>query len=361
VRAGARRPIGGYAADVRVGIVPDGPLDRVALAAGLVPRPVFEGFVAFATARTIMAGTSLGVFAALAEQPDDAAGLASRLGITAAGADVLLAALASIGYLDERDGRFHVTSVVRRHLLPGPRSVEEWTGSFSYDMWEVFGRLEDVLRGGSAQRIHAKAPDDPYWERYMRGLAQLARLGAPAVARLLALRDPHTVLDIAGGHGTYSVALCRRHPGLHATVVELEGAAVHGRRLVAEAGLADRVRFEVGDAFSADLGRGHDAAMVNNLLHHLDAEASVELLRRAREALRPGGTMAVLEFERPAAGERGDAVGALTGLLFHVASGARTWSARELAGFFARAGFTGVRARWHPELPGSVLLLGRAP
>lgn len=346
---------------MRVGIVPDGPLDRVALAAGLVPRPVFEGFVAFAAARAIMAGTSLGVFAALAERPDDAAGLAERLRLTREGADVLLTALASLGYVDERGGLFHAGAVARRHLLPGPRSVEAWTGSFSYDMWDVFAQLEDVVRGGAAQGIHDKPAGDPYWERYMRGLAQLARLSAPAVARLLALRDPHSVLDLAGGHGAYSVALCRRHPALRATIVELEGAAAHGRALVAEEGMADRVRFEVGDVFSADLGSGHDAAMANNLLHHLAADACVALLSRAREALRPGATVAVLEFERPAPGERGDPVGALTGLLFHVASGARTWTARDLAGFLARAGFTGVRARWHPELPGSVLLLGRAP
>lgn len=344
---------------MRVEVVPDGPLERVALAAGLVPRPVFEGFVAFAAARTIMAGTSLGVFAALDERPDDAAGLAARLGLTPAGADVLLTALASLGYVEPRGGAYAIAPFARRSLLPGPRSVESWTGSFSYDMWDVFAQLEDVLRGGAAQGIHGKAPDDPYWERYMRGLAQLARLGAPVVARLLALRDPRTVLDLAGGHGAYSIALCRRHARLTATVLELEGAAVHGRHLVAEEGMADRVRFEAGDAFTADLGRDRDAAMANNLLHHLDGDACVTLLRRAHAALRRGGTMAVLEFERPAPGERGEPVGALTGLLFHVASGARTWTARDLAGFLAEAGFTGVRARWHPELPGSVLLLAR--
>jgi len=65
---------------------------------------------------------------------------------------------------------------------------------------------------------------------------------AAEVARRLALlgRAP-SLLDVAGGHGWYSAELCRRHPGLRATVLDLPGSAAIGREIIATAGLSDWV------------------------------------------------------------------------------------------------------------------------
>jgi len=195
----------------------------------------------------------------------------------------------------------------------------------------------------------------------MRGLFQVARLSAPAFARVLALREPRRALDLGGGHGAFAMALCARHRALTTTIVELEGAARIGREIVSEQGFADRVEFVVGDVFDADLGGGYDVAMANNVLHHLPPERCVELLARARGALRPGGTMAVLDFARPPTGEPGDQAAVLTGLLFYVASGASTYEPHTIGGFLAEAGFRDVRIRRHPELAGSALVVGRRP
>jgi len=345
---------------MRVGLRAESPLDRAAIATGLVPQPIFEAYLAPAMARAIMAGTRLGIFAALAARPDDSAGLAERLQLQRDAVDVLCTALHELRYLDRRSDQWHNAKRTERYLLPADRSVEIWTGEFGYDMWDAFADLERVARTGEHQGLHVKNPDDPYWDRYMRGLHQIARLGAPRMAKMLRLRNPTRLLDLAGGHGAYATALCRRHPGLQATVVDLEGGARRGRTIVAQEGMADRVTYVVGDLFETDLGDGYDAAMANSILHHFDPEACVTLLRRARSALTPGATMAVLELERPAPGRRGDQIGALTGLLFYVTSGARTYTADELRDLFARAGFKRVRARRHPELAGSVLVTGRA-
>ena len=91
--------------------------------------------------------------------------------------------------------------------------------------------------------------------------------------------------------------------------------------------MADRIEFVVGDMFTTDLGEGYDVATAFQILHHFDEDVNVELLTRAREALRDGGTVAVLEQERPPTGERGSTIGALTGLLFYATSRARTYTA----------------------------------
>ena len=340
----------------------DNPFERLAMVAGQVPTPLFDTYVAMFTARAVMAGASLGIFPALVERPDDAQGLAGRLDLDPTGVDVLVTALHALGYLEAADGeRYAVPSATRKWLLDQDTSVAAFATVFDYDMWDHAGRLEEGIRSGQPIGLHERPPDDPYWERYMRGLFELARLASDIVARLIGARGPRSVVDLAGGHGEYSMALCRRHEGLKATVVDLEGGARIGRRIVEEQCMADRVAFQVGDVFAADLGANHDIAMANSITHHFDEERNVAMLRRAREALRPGGTMAVLDLERADPGKRGTQIGTLTGLLFYVTSHARTYSRHELEGFLRAAGFERVRSRHHLRLPGSVLVLGRAP
>ncbi|UTI66397.1 class I SAM-dependent methyltransferase [Paraconexibacter antarcticus] len=351
---------------MRLSVRPDTIPEAVGLAAGLAPEPIFDSYVALMQARTLMVAARVGIFAALAEAPADAPALAARLGLTEAGLDVVLPALRALGYLDaDAAGRVHRLSAKgRRTMTPGGRtSVTDWM-TFTHDMWEAFDGLEDVLRGGPAQGIHAYGPDDPYWERYLRGLFQLSGYSAPDVARAIrAPRRARTALDVAGGHGGYSMALCRRHRRLRATVVELEGAARVGRRIVAEHGMSGRVEHVVGDILTSDLRRppaGYDIALAANIVHHLPRADAVLLLRRMRAALGPGGRLAVFEQERPEPGATGTQIGTLTGVLFHVSSGARTCTAAEVRGMLAEAGLRDVRVRRLLRAPGQMLVTGRA-
>jgi ubiquinone/menaquinone biosynthesis C-methylase UbiE len=307
-----------------------------------------------------MAGVSLGIFDALAERPDDADGLARRLQLDPQGTDILLVALHALGYVEQRGGRYRNSSPVEKFVLPdSPQTLHAYIGDFNRDMWDEFSRVEEAVRTGETSGLHSRDPDDPYWERYMRGLFDLTRLAGDDVARMIPVRNPKRMLDLAGGHGGYAIAMCRRHTDLSVTIAELEGAARIGRDIVREQGMADRIDFLVGDMFTTDLGQGHDVATAFQILHHFDEDVNVELLTRAREALREGGTVAVLEQERPPAGERGASIGALTGLLFYVTSRARTYTADELSTFVEAAGFNRVRQRRSQRLPGHVVVTGR--
>jgi ubiquinone/menaquinone biosynthesis C-methylase UbiE len=345
---------------VRVATKSESVQERLALAAGVIPTPLLETFEAMAMARAIMAGVSLGIFDALAENPDDADGLARRLQLDPHGTDILLVALHALGYVQQRAGRYRNSSAVEKFVLPdSPQTVRAYVGDFNRDMWDEFSRVEDAIRGGETSGLHSREPDDPYWERYMRGLFDLTRLAGDDVAKMIPVRNPKRMLDLAGGHGGYAIAMCRRHAELTVTIAELEGAARIGREIVREQGMADRIDFLVGDMFTTDLGDGYDVATAFQILHHFDEDVNVELLTRAREALRDGGTVAVLEQERPPAGERGSSIGALTGLLFYVTSRARTYTADELTTFVEAAGFNRVRQRRSQQFPGHVVVTGR--
>jgi ubiquinone/menaquinone biosynthesis C-methylase UbiE len=346
---------------VRVGTKTESVQERLALAAGVIPTPLLETFEAMAMARAIMAGASLGIFDALAEQPDDADRLARRLQLDPQGTDILMVALHAMGYVEERGGRYRNSPAVEKFLLTdSPQTLRAYVADFNRDMWDEFSRVEEAVRTGETSGLHQREPDDPYWERYMRGLFDLTRLAGDDVARLIPVRNPNRMLDLAGGHGGYAIAMCRRHAELTVTIAELEGAARIGREIVREQDMSDRIEYIVGDMFSTDLGTGYDVATAFQILHHFDEDVNVELLTRAREALREGGTIAVLEQERPPPGKRGTSIGALTGLLFYVTSRARTYTADEISTFVEAAGFNRVRQRRSARLPGHVIVTGRS-
>ena len=335
----------------------DNPLEALALAAGQVPTPLFDGYAAFMAARTLMAGCNLGVFSSLRSGgPATADELAARLGYDPLGTDALLVALHTMEYLDAgSDGRYRNASVVDRWLKP----LEPFVGVFTYDMWDVWGGVEDAVRTGTPAGLHERPDDDPHWERYMRGLFALSELVGADLARAVGVpRGATSLLDVAGGHGGFAKALCDRVAGLQGTVLELEGAARIGREIAREHGFADRVKWQVGDMFEADLGGPHDVVLAGQILHHLSPEDCIRLLVRCRQATRPGGVVAVYEQERPPDGKRGHQIGVLTGLMFFAYSRARTYTADEIRGFMREAGVEGVKVKRPLRMAGTFVAVG---
>jgi cyclopropane fatty-acyl-phospholipid synthase-like methyltransferase len=132
-----------------------------------------------------------------------------------------------------------------------------------------------------------------------------------------------------------------------------------GREIIARVGMSERVTHREGDMFESDLGGPYDGALVFDIIHHLSAEQVVLLLRRVREALKPGGTLAVLDMFRSDA-KRQRASAAAVGLLFHLTSGADLHSPDELAGFFTEAGFSAPKRTKVRRLPDQDLFQARA-
>jgi SAM-dependent methyltransferase len=353
---------------MRLGLRADNLLERLAGWLNLAPQPLAQAFFGMMAARTLMAGSRLGVYAALAEGPAHPDALAARLGLSATGARALLDALGACEAVErQRDGRYRLAPRAVRWLDPtSPKYVGGFL-DFNYAQWDWWGGLEQSVRSGQGVELHRFAPEDPRWRDYIHGLHQLARLAAPEVARALPLRrGARHVLDLGGGHGWFAAELCRRHPGLEATVLDLPGSARVGREIIAAAGLSARVHFREGDLLdpAADLAeRGpQDLVLLFQVLHHLSHAQGVALLRRVRASLAPGARLAVLEYLREEEGSRGaaahrqDASG-LVGLHFFLTSGAGAWSPAQLRAQLREAGFRVERERPVRRLPLQTLVL----
>ena len=348
---------------MRLGLKADNLLEWLAGWFNLAPQPLAQAFFGMMAARTLMAGSRLGVYAALAEGPAHPDALAQRLGLSTQGTRALLEALRSCEAVQRRrDGTYRLAPRAVRWLdAKSPTYVGGFL-DFNYAQWEWWGGLEETVRTGRSVDIHQFSPEDPRWRDYIHGLHQLARLAAPEVARALPLpRGAKRLLDLGGGHGWFAAELCRRHAGLQATVVDLPGSARVGREIIAAAGLSERVGFQEADLLEAPLPQGNDAVLLFQVLHHLSREQGVALLRRVRESLVPGGLLAVLEYlrEDEARGNQGTDASSLVGLHFFLTSGAAAWSTAQLQGQLEEAGFRVERLRPVRRLPLQTLVLAR--
>jgi SAM-dependent methyltransferase len=147
------------------------------------------------------------------------------------------------------------------------------------------------------------------------------------------------MLDIGGSHGYISVVLCRRHPGLRATVLDLPSAVEHARPLLARERMGDRVVLKAGDALKDDLGESrYDLIFALSLVHHFDDATNRRLVEKSARALRPGGIMVIGEVMRPASPGKGGQLGAFFDLYFAMTSESGTWTFEEMGAWQRAAG-----------------------
>lgn len=339
---------------MKVRAIPENLAERAALAAGAVPTPLLESMIAMLLARTLMVGTRLGVFEALAAAPLAAAEVAERCRTHPGATTKLLNALVGAGYLRFDRGRYTLVPVARKWLLKGtPRSLYD-NMLFRFMEWDFIAHYDEFVRTGRPLDVHETIKSDEDWNLYQRGMRSLAATSAAEVAARTPLpRHARTMLDIGGSHGYNSVVICRRHPQLRAVVLDLPQAVRQAAPILAEEGMGDRVVHRPGDVLADDLGtEAWDVIFIAQLVHHFDAATNRELARRAARALRAGGVLVIQEAIRPESPADAGQAGALLDLYFALTSQSGTWSYEEIAGWQREAGLEPQRPIRFRTAPG---------
>jgi SAM-dependent methyltransferase len=325
------------------------------------PDPYFDSFTGLVAARALSTAVMLGVFEALHESPESAATLAERLSLDPLGAETLLTTLQTLGYVEADGDVFRNAAVSERQLVSSsPESIATFVGAQADLHWETLALLPEAVRDGKAYAMHEERRDETdRWRAYIRGLFEISRPEHDANAALVPAEDPRRLVDVAGGHGAFSMAMCRRHSGLEATVLDLPPSAAVGREIVAEQGFSDRVSFQEGDVFELGLGEDLDVVSVFNLIHHLPEERDRELCRMARSALRPGGCLVIGDSARPEPGEEVSEHGAISSLLFYAWSHSRNFTPSEIRAWMEEAGFGEVETHRNERSPWRIVVVGR--
>jgi 2-polyprenyl-3-methyl-5-hydroxy-6-metoxy-1,4-benzoquinol methylase len=344
---------------MKYGVIATNPLEMLALLFGKVPLTILDSLYAILKARTLMAGVQLGVFDALKDEPGTAAILSRRLALDEECLEMLLRTLVFSGYL-ERDGTLYKLSRIGREnfVKESPAGTSSYL-LWNYTQWDWVGRLEDLLRTGAGMDFHQSLLDTGAWETYQRAMFEIARKDAPYLAAKLPVpQGAKSLLDVGGGHGLLGAAICRKHPPMKSTVLDLPQAVQHARSLANAEGFGDLVAYREGDLLESAWGSAHDVILLANILHHFSPGENEAILRKAADALRDGGTVAIWDIER----SRQDAdvsIGDPAALFFRLTSNASVYRADQYVQWASDAGFRRVRVSRSIRFPGFALIIGK--
>ena len=139
----------------------------------------------------------------------------------------------------------------------------------------------------------------PLYDRVMALTMREPRWRPQLAQRVLdGLQDGDVVVDVGCGTATQAIDLAARRPGIRVIGVDGDQQILELAR--AKPG-GERVELRVGDATELPLGDGSAAAVICSLLlHHLAPAAKSKALREAHRVLRPGGSLHVADWGRPA-------------------------------------------------------------
>ncbi len=258
-------------------------------------------------AALVVMGDRLGYYKALADDgPATPSELAERTSTSEHYTREWLNAQAAGGYVEYDPGTGQYTLPPEQTVaMTDPSSPAYLPGFFQIALGTVHHTSQTIeaARSGAGIGWHEHTSDVHVGcERFFRPSynANLLSSWLPALEGVVEkLERGATVADIGCGHGASTILMAEAFPRSEFIGSDYHQESIETARLrAAEAGLGQRIRFEVApaDGFS---GSGYDLVTTFDALH--DMGDPVGAARRVREALAPDGTWMLVE---PMAGDK---------------------------------------------------------
>jgi SAM-dependent methyltransferase len=267
------------------------------------PEPLMQMMQGLQVTAILQAAVQLGVFDRLAEGKNQIGSIATGIAADERGTRILLNALAALGMVETADGTYALSPLADAFLVSSRPTylggmLNIMAGSWA---WTGYPRLADAVRtGGTILEEHAETPGHEFWEAFAPSSVGTAAPAANALAEILgpwaAERDGLAVLDIACGSGLYSLTLAARQASARTTLLDWANVLELARTNVEEMGLVERTGYIEGNVFEVPLGGPYDLVVASHIFHHFSKERCLELLRRLRDTLKPGGRLAINDF-----------------------------------------------------------------
>ena len=296
------------------------------------------------------AASRAGVLNAVAGGPVSAAAVAARCGLDARAAGLVLNALCAMGLVTRADADY----------LPSP-VLQFLTGTYEDLSSQYWAYLPEYLRSGRPlQRMDDPAEGMKAYAAQAGSLYWMMLPAAVAAARMLGIgseRRNLQMLDVGAGSGVWSLTFAQHDPGSRVTAIDWPAVLQIASGIARKHGLTDRFTACPGDYHAVDLGVGvYDLAIAGNVAHLESEDRLTALLRRLHAALKPGGSLLLVDvFHGQPGGELNAALYEL-GLALRTAQG-RVHGRVALETCVRESGFAGSTYQPIPVTPHTMGLI----
>jgi SAM-dependent methyltransferase len=260
------------------------------------PQELMDLVNAFRSSRIILSSVELGIYKALsgAELPSEA--VSANLGTDSRATDRFMNALAAMGLLRKKEGRFSNTGFSEKFLVRGKPSFMGQL-DHSIHLWGTWSTLTEAVFAGRS--VAVTEPIGERDEEWLEGfIAAMHARGIPQaveVADVLDLTNARRILDVGGGSGAFSFEFLRRNPSAHAVVFDLPSVIPITRNYILDSGMKDRISTQSGDYHADEFEGKFDLVYVSAVIHINSPEENMLLVQKSADALNRGGQLVIMD------------------------------------------------------------------
>ncbi|HEY8374615.1 MAG TPA: methyltransferase [Pseudonocardiaceae bacterium] len=301
---------------------------------------------AFCDAKALLTAVELDLFTVLRAGAATEEEIRDRLKLHGRGLSDFLNLLVALGLLERAEGgRYRNASGADRYLVRGEQT---YIGGFlqrsNRNLYPAWGRLAEALRTGKQQSgsDFEKVTRDPALLRQFVNMMDALThvLGPQLIEAYDGWKNYTSVLDVGGCRGNIASQIVKAHPHLEGHVFDLPAMEPFFDELVAQYGLTGKVTFHGGSFFEKDLPNA-DIVILGHVLHDWDPEQRGYLVRKAYQAVNPGGVLLV--YDRMLDDEPNHVENLVISLdMLLVTDGGSEYTVTELRGHAEAAGFTSI-------------------
>ncbi|MEL7037836.1 MAG: methyltransferase [Cyanobacteria bacterium J06592_8] len=307
--------------------------------------------------QNLYAGCELGVFELLWKHPElSQAEISQHLNLEEYPTKALLLALTALNLIQKDSDRYRNSFVIQMLFL-------ENTWKEFYDV--VLFEAKIVYRGsidyveslqqnknvglrqfqGQGPDLYNRLHEDPGLDQvFYNFMGSWSKLVTPLWLEKIDFSNFQTVVDVGGGDATNSIALAKAFPNVKITLMDIPDSCKIAQQHIDQNQLTDQIQVMGADIFVDEFPQNQDCFLFIHVLVIWSLEKNTTLLRRAYEALKPGGSLIIFNM-MTSDQEDGPLMAALDSSYFvsipHEGGMIYTWSDHEQC--LRDAGFTQMR------------------
>ena len=272
---------------------------------GLTPDHILQTGLAFWASKTLLSAIEMGLFTELADGPQTFERLSGKLGLHPRSARDFLDALVALKFIGRTGDTYSNTPETDLFLDRRKPSyiggILEMANARLFGFW---GHLTEALRTGLQQNEAKNGAMAPTFEALyadparLRGfLAAMSGISHGAnmvIAKQVPWAKYKTFADLGAAQGDLAVQIALANPHLEGIGFDLAECCPIFEEYVAANKVGDRVRFQPGSFFTDSIPKV-DVITMGHILHDWNLEEKKMLVRKAFEALPPGGALVVYD------------------------------------------------------------------
>jgi len=274
----------------------------------ITPEHILGTGLGFWASKTLLSAVELELFTVIAPSAMTAAQIGDRLGLHPRSLRDFLDALVALQLLDRvGDGPAATYRNTREGAVFLDKNSPAYVGGMlemaNARLYEFWGNLTEALKTGQPQN-EAKAgganffgelyADEGRLEQFLRAMQGIQTGNVMMLAEKIDFGKYGTLCDAGGANGNLAAIPAKKYSKLACTSFDLPPVEPIAKRHVEAMGVASRVKVVSGNFFEDPLPKA-DVITMGNILHDWDESQKKMLVKKAYDAVNPGGMFIAIE------------------------------------------------------------------